>query len=73
MLFQNLLLQNDLRSLIDEKEEIIIERDSLKSKVRRLNYELFIALQGNKSTPKVFIKLLYEKYSLYKLKKHFRY
>lgn len=49
--------------IIDEKEEIIMERDAYKCKVHRLNHELNNALKGNNSQTKVgrvgpFISLL---------------
>ena len=44
---KNAQLQFDFRSLLDEKEEIINERDVFKCKVHRLNHELNTALKGN--------------------------
>lgn len=46
---KNAQLQFDFRSLLDEKEEIVNERDVFKCKVHRLNHELNAALRGNGS------------------------
>ncbi|ETN67131.1 hypothetical protein AND_001069 [Anopheles darlingi] len=43
---RNAQLQYDFRSLLDEKEEVVTERDAYKCKVHRLNHELTVALQG---------------------------
>lgn len=43
---KNAQLQFDFRSLLDEKEEIINERDVFKCKVHRLNHELNVAMKG---------------------------
>jgi Uncharacterized coiled-coil protein (DUF2353) len=43
---KNAHLQFDFRSLLDEKEEIVNERDAFKCKVHRLNHELNVALKG---------------------------
>lgn len=40
-------LQNDLRSLLDEKEELIVERDAYRCKVHRLNHQLNTVLKGD--------------------------
>ncbi|GAB0088936.1 Coiled-coil domain-containing protein 149-A [Sergentomyia squamirostris] len=50
---KNAQLQYDFRSLLDEKEEIVMERDAFKCKVHRLNHELSVALKGNESQMKV--------------------
>ena len=47
--FQNAQLQFDFRSLLDEKEEIITERDVYKCKAHRLNHELNVVLKANES------------------------
>lgn len=44
---KNAQLQFDFRSLLDEKEELVNERDIFKCKVHRLNHELNTALKGN--------------------------
>lgn len=44
---KNAQLHFDFRSLLDEKEEIVNERDVFKCKVHRLNHELNTALKGN--------------------------
>lgn len=46
---KNAQLQFDFRSLLDEKEEIVNERDVFKCKVHRLNHELSSAMKGNGS------------------------
>ena len=42
-------MQYDFRSLLDEKEEIVTERDAYKCKVHRLNYELNVMLNGGQT------------------------
>ncbi|GAB6033098.1 hypothetical protein CHUAL_012711 [Chamberlinius hualienensis] len=42
-----MLLEKDLQTVLDEKEELITERDSHKNKVDRLNLELNFALKGD--------------------------
>ena len=44
---KNAHLQFDFRSIIDEKEEIVSERDVYKCKAHRLNHELNVALKGD--------------------------
>lgn len=44
---KNAQLQYDFRSMLDEKEEIVNERDVFKCKAHRLNHELSAALKGN--------------------------
>lgn len=44
---KNAHLQFDFRSLLDEKEEIVNERDAYKCKAHRLNHELNVALKGD--------------------------
>lgn len=44
---KNAHLQFDFRSLLDEKEEIVSERDAYKCKAHRLNHELNVALKGD--------------------------
>lgn len=39
-------LEIDLQSVIDEKEELVTERDAYKCKVHRLNHELNVLLKG---------------------------
>lgn len=46
---KNAQLQYDFRSLLDEKEEAVMERDAYKCKAHRLNHELSIVLKGDKS------------------------
>lgn len=46
-------LKYDVRALLDEKEEIVTERDAYKCKVHRLNHELNIALKGEEAQVKV--------------------
>lgn len=46
---KNAQLQFDFRSLLDEKEEIVNERDAFKCKAHRLNHELTVALKGDAS------------------------
>ncbi|XP_052889295.1 coiled-coil domain-containing protein 149 [Anopheles moucheti] len=43
---RNAQLQYDFRSLLDEKEETVTERDAFKCKAHRLNHELNVALRG---------------------------
>lgn len=50
---KNAQLQYDFRSSLDEKEEVVTERDAYKCKVHRLNHELNIALQGEQAQTKV--------------------
>lgn len=35
--------------LLDDKQELITERDGFRNKIRRLNYELAAALNANKN------------------------
>jgi predicted nucleic acid-binding Zn-ribbon protein len=49
---KNAQLQYDFRSLLDEKEEVVTERDAYKCKAHRLNHELNVALQGDKGQAK---------------------
>jgi cell division septum initiation protein DivIVA len=44
---KNAHLQFDFRSLLDEKEEIVNERDAYKCKAHRLNHELNVALKSD--------------------------
>ncbi|XP_055541982.1 coiled-coil domain-containing protein 149 [Wyeomyia smithii] len=50
---KNAQLQYDIRSLIDEKEEIVVERDAYKCKAHRLNHELSVVLKGDKSQQQI--------------------
>lgn len=50
---KNAQLAYDLKGIIDEKEELITERDAYKCKAHRLNHELLVALKANKMHPKV--------------------
>ncbi|XP_055641284.1 coiled-coil domain-containing protein 149 [Toxorhynchites rutilus septentrionalis] len=50
---KNAQLQYDIRSLLDEKEEVVMERDAYKCKAHRLNHELGIMLKGDKSQQKI--------------------
>ncbi|XP_059619551.1 coiled-coil domain-containing protein 149 [Phlebotomus argentipes] len=50
---KNAQLKYDFRALLDEKEEVVTERDAFKCKVHRLNHELSIALKGGESQVKV--------------------
>ncbi|XP_032577499.1 coiled-coil domain-containing protein 149 [Drosophila sechellia] len=43
----------DLKAVIDEKEELITERDAYKCKAHRLNHELFVALRAKKTHPRL--------------------
>jgi len=40
-------LQNDLQSVIDEKEELVTERDAYRCKVHRLNHQMSVLLKGS--------------------------
>lgn len=46
---KNAQLQFDFRSLLDEKEEIVTERDAFAHKAHRLNHELSAVMQGNEN------------------------
>lgn len=46
---KNAQLQFDFRSLLDEKEEIVTERDAFKCKAHRLNHELSATLKGSET------------------------
>ncbi|XP_058840601.1 coiled-coil domain-containing protein 149-like [Topomyia yanbarensis] len=46
---KNAQLQYDFRSLLDEKEDLVTERDAYKCKAHRLNHELGVVLKGDKS------------------------
>ncbi|XP_011176514.2 coiled-coil domain-containing protein 149-B isoform X1 [Zeugodacus cucurbitae] len=50
---KNLQLAFDLKNLIDEKEDIISERDAYKCKAHRLNHALLNALKANTAHPKL--------------------
>ncbi|XP_017859056.1 PREDICTED: coiled-coil domain-containing protein 149 [Drosophila arizonae] len=50
---KNAQLAYDLKGIIDEKEELITERDAYKCKAHRLNHELLVALKANKMHPKL--------------------
>ncbi|XP_022212596.2 coiled-coil domain-containing protein 149 isoform X2 [Drosophila obscura] len=50
---RNAQLAFDFKSIIDEKEELITERDAYKCKAHRLNHELFVALRAKKTHPKL--------------------
>lgn len=50
---KNAQLSFDLKSLIDEKEEAITERDAYKCKAHRLNHELLAALKANEHHPRI--------------------
>ncbi|XP_067641621.1 coiled-coil domain-containing protein 149 isoform X2 [Eurosta solidaginis] len=49
---KNVQLAFDLKTLIDEKEELISERDAYKCKAHRLNHALLNALKANEAHPK---------------------
>lgn len=34
--------------LLDDKQELVTERDGFRNKIRRLNYELAVSLNANK-------------------------
>lgn len=51
--FQNAQLAFDLKAIIDEKEELINERDAYKCKAHRLNHELQVSLKAKETHPKV--------------------
>ena len=46
---KNAQLQFDFRALLDEKEEIITERDAFAHKSHRLNHELCAVMRGNEN------------------------
>ncbi|XP_030559009.1 coiled-coil domain-containing protein 149-A [Drosophila novamexicana] len=48
---KNAQLAFDLKAIIDEKEELMTERDAYKCKAHRLNHELLVALKANKMHP----------------------
>lgn len=50
---RNAQLAYDLKAVIDEKEELITERDAYKCKAHRLNHELFVALRAKKTHPRL--------------------
>ncbi|XP_020818290.1 coiled-coil domain-containing protein 149 [Drosophila serrata] len=50
---RNAQLAFDLKAVIDEKEELITERDAYKCKAHRLNHELFVALKAKKTHPRL--------------------
>ncbi|XP_026851107.1 uncharacterized protein LOC6587654 isoform X1 [Drosophila persimilis] len=50
---KNAQLAFDFKAIIDEKEELITERDAYKCKAHRLNHELFVALRAKKTHPKL--------------------
>ncbi|BFF92169.1 coiled-coil domain-containing protein 149 [Drosophila madeirensis] len=50
---RNAQLAFDFKAIIDEKEELITERDAYKCKAHRLNHELFVALRAKKTHPKL--------------------
>lgn len=50
---KNAQLQYDFRSLLDEKEDVVMERDAYKCKAHRLNHELSVMLKGDKSQQKI--------------------
>lgn len=53
LILQNAQLQYDFRSLLDEKEEIVTERDAFKCKSHRLNHELNTVLKGDSAKTKL--------------------
>lgn len=50
---KNAQLSFDLKAVLDEKEELVSERDAFKCKAHRLNHELNIALKANESHPRI--------------------
>ena len=40
-------LKQDMREVLDQKEELVVERDALKSKHERLNKEMNLMLKGD--------------------------
>ena len=42
-------LRSDIQALLDEKEELITERDAYRCKVHRLNHELAMLLKASPS------------------------
>ena len=40
-------LKRDMREVLDQKEELVVERDALKSKHERLNKEMNLMLKGD--------------------------
>lgn len=51
---QNAQLKYDIKSVLDEKEEIVTERDAYKCKAHRLNYELNVAMKNDGPEAKFF-------------------
>lgn len=47
--FQYQQLKLDFSLLLDDKQELITERDGFRNKIRRLNYELSASLNANKN------------------------
>ncbi|XP_035891269.1 coiled-coil domain-containing protein 149-A [Anopheles stephensi] len=54
---RNAQLQYDFRSLLDEKEETVTERDAYKCKAHRLNHELTVALRGAGGTSQTLLDI----------------
>uniref|UniRef100_A0A182PIC6 Uncharacterized protein n=1 Tax=Anopheles epiroticus TaxID=199890 RepID=A0A182PIC6_9DIPT len=54
---RNAQLQYDFRSLLDEKEETVTERDAYKCKAHRLNHELNVALRGTGGPPQTLLDI----------------
>lgn len=55
-------MKSDFRILLDEKEEVVMDRDTYKCKIHRLNHELNVALKGDSSQAKVansFMSILF--------------
>ncbi|XP_075145761.1 uncharacterized protein LOC142220472 [Haematobia irritans] len=50
---KNAQLAFDLKAVIDEKEELINERDAYKCKAHRLNHELLVSLKAKEKHPKL--------------------
>lgn len=61
---KNAHLQFDFRSMLEEKEEIVNERDVFKCKAHRLNHELNTALKGSGSDVDVDSLILENKFLL---------
>jgi len=47
--FQYQQLKLDFGLLLDDKQELITERDGFRNKIRRLNYQLAASLNANKN------------------------
>lgn len=46
---QCIQLQSDMQALLDEKEELVMQRDAYKCKIHRMNHQLGVLLHANPS------------------------